>query len=75
MTLWKMRSYAGMTKEEEDKKKNGYRKQGQRQAAFTEQGFFYDRDYCALFIVIFLMDMVVPLFELYCALDGFGFNN
>ncbi len=65
-------------KEEEDKKKKRMdiaSSGGRDRPLLLNKDVFYDRDYCALFIVIFLMDMVVPLFELYCALDGFGFNK
>jgi hypothetical protein len=36
---------------------------------------FYDRDYCAIFILLFFLDMSISLFQLYCALDGFGFDK
>ena len=65
-------------KEEEDKKKKRMdiaSSGGRDRPLLLNKDVFYDRDYCALFIVIFLMDMVVPLFELYCELDGFGFNK
>jgi hypothetical protein len=48
---------------------------GRNRPLHLNSDFFYDRDYCALFVLIFFLDMFISMFELYCALDGFGFNK